>query len=343
MKNPWNILLYILLGAVGLWLCGVLILPIGLPFFFGFLISRIAKRFRPQSFPPILGGIISVSVVFLILGILLWLILRTLLSEGEQIAKKLPYLLEDLTPTLGLLYQKLLHLTQKLPDGLSTPATQWVEKLFAGSSLFLDSLSEWLLSGAARLLARVPDLILFVLATLLSAYFFAADQGVPKDFLLKYIPESWIAEGKALLHRLKSALKGYFRSQLYLSAVTLGLCAVGLLILGYPNAFLIAFPIALIDALPVLGAGSVLIPWGVISFLRGDTMAGVGLLILYALTSVTRAVLEPRFLGKQIGLHPLLTLISLYGGYRLFGIWGMILLPIGIMTIKQFYDLSVEF
>lgn len=343
MKNPWNILLYILLGAVGLWLCGILILPVGLPFFFGFLISRTARRFRPRSFSPTLGGIIGVSVVFLMVGILLWLILRTLLSEGEQLARKLPKLLKDLTPTLDLLYQKLILLTQKLPDGLSVPATQWVEKLFAGSSLFLDSLSEWLLSGAARLLARVPDLILFVLTTLLSAYFFAVDQGLPIAFLRKHIPTQWISKGKALLHRLRSALKGYIRSQLYLSAVTFGLCAVGLLILGYPKAFLIALPIALIDALPVFGAGAILIPWGLLSFLRGETIIGIGFLLLYALAAITRTVLEPRFLGKQMGLHPLLTLISLYGGYRLFGLWGMILLPIGVMSVKQFYDLSVEF
>ena len=93
------------------------------------------------------------------------------------------------------------------------------------------------------------------------------------------------------------------------------------------------------DALPVFGVGTVLIPWGVISFLRGNAFLGIGLLVLYALCSVSRAFLEPRFLGKQIGLNPLLTLIALYAGYRLFGILGMILLPLAVILLKQLYEL----
>ncbi len=343
MVKPWNILLYIFLGALGLWLCGTLLLPVGLPFFLGYLVAKLSRRFRPKNWHPTLGGIFSVSIIFLILCILLWLIIRTLFSEGEQLARRLPTIFKELSPVLDLLHTKLSSLAEKLPDGLSVAAFQWLDKVFAGSSLFFDSLSEWLLSGAARLLAQIPDLILFVMTTLLSAYFFAIDEQGPRKFLQKHIPKSWSDRGKALLRRLRSALGGYVKSQLYLSAVTLGICVIGLMALGYRKGFLIAIPIALIDALPVFGAGSVLIPWGIVSFLRGETGNGAGLILLYGLCSITRTVLEPRFLGKQMGLHPLLTLVSLYGGYRLFGIWGMILLPIGVILVKQFYDLSMEF
>jgi predicted PurR-regulated permease PerM len=98
-----------------------------------------------------------------------------------------------------------------------------------------------------------------------------------------------------------------------------------------------------VDALPVLGAGAVLIPWGLLSFLRGSTGDGVGLLLIYAVIAIARTTLEPRFLGKQMGLHPLLTLLSLYGGFRLFGVSGMILVPVGVMLCKQLYELSREF
>ena len=114
---------------------------------------------------------------------------------------------------------------------------------------------------------------------------------------------------------------------------------MGLLVLGRKNALPLALVIAVVDALPVFGAGTILIPWGVISFLRGSTVLGIGLLVLYALCSVSRAFLEPRFLGKQIGLNPLLTLIALYAGYRLFGILGMILLPFAVILLKQLYEL----
>ena len=343
MKQPWNILLYILLGGVGLWLCAVLLLPVGLPFLLGYLISRLASRFRPRRWNATVSGIFGVSVVFLLLSMLLWLVFRFLLAEGQILAKKLPHLLEELSPTLELVYGKLLSLTERFPEGLSLPAAQWVERLFTGGSLFLGSLSEWLLSGAAGLLSRIPNLILFILTTLLSAYFFATDPRGIGTFFRKHIPQSRLEKGSALLHRLKSAIVGYAKSQLYLSAVSFVLCALGLLLLGYPRAFLWAIPIALIDALPVLGTGIVLIPWGLVSFLRGDTRTGIILLLLYGAVSVTRTILEPRFLGKQIGLHPLLTLLSLYGGFRLFGVPGMVLLPIGVMMLKQVYDLSLDF
>lgn len=343
MKRPWNILLYILLGAVGLWLCAVLLLPVGLPFLLGYLISSLARRFRPRRWNSTLSGIFSVSIVFLLLSGLLWLLFRFLIAEGQQLAYRLPELLEELSPSLDLVYGKLLSLAGRLPDGLAAPAVQWVEKLFAGGSLFLGSLSEWLLSGAAGLLSKIPNLVLFILTTLLSAYFFATDPQSVESFLKKHIPHSPLEKGTALLHRLKRAIGGYVKSQLYLSAVSFGLCALGLLILGYPRAFLWAVLIGLVDALPVFGTGIILIPWGLLSFLRGDTTAGVGLLLLYGGISVTRTILEPRFLGKQIGLHPLLTLLSLYGGFRLFGVPGMVLLPIGVMMLKQVYDLSLDF
>lgn len=337
MNKPWNILLYILLGGFCIWLCGILILPVGLPFLLGYLVSRLSQRFRPKKWNATLSGIFGVTVVFLILSVIVWLVFRTLFSEGQQLAKRLPEIFRELSPALTLAREKLLTLTEKLPDGLSVPAAQWVEKLFAGSSLFFDSISEWLLNGAARLLSCIPDLILFLLTTLLSAYLFATDPTASLRFLKKHIPQTWIDRGSALLRRLKAALKGYGKSQLYLSAVTFGLCGVGLMVLGYPKGFLIAIVIGLVDALPVFGAGVILIPWAIVTFLRGDSGGGVGLMLLYGVVSITRTVLEPRFLGKQMGLNPLLTLVSLYGGYKLFGFGGILLLPIGVMLIKQFY------
>ena len=342
MKQPWNILLYILLGAVGLWLCAIL-LPVLLPFLLGYLISRLAGRFRSRKWNDTVAGIFGVSVVFVLISVLLWLILRFLLAEGQILAKKLPSLLEELSPTLDLLYSKLIAVAERLPEGLSAPMAQWVERLFTGGSVFLGSVSEWLLSGAAGLLTRIPNLILFILTTLLSAYFFAIDPRGISSFFRKHMPQSRMGKISALLHRLKGAVGGYAKSQLYLSAVTFGLCALGLLLLRIPRAFVWAIPIAVIDALPVFGTGIILIPWGLLSFLRGYTRLGIGLLLLYGVVSIMRTILEPRFLGKQMGLHPLLTLLSLYGGFRLFGVAGMILLPIGVMMLKQVYDLSLDF
>ncbi len=343
MKKTWNFLIYFLLGAIGIWLCSCIIIPVGLPFLLGFLIARFARPLAPRKWKPIYSGIFSVSLVFLMLILLLWILFKSLFSEAQHLAKQLPTLLQELSPSMDRLYESLLGFAQRLPDPLSLAITEWFEKLFAGSSVLLTSASERLLSFVAGVLTKVPDLLLFVLTALLSAYFFSVDRARLSRWLHNILPRPWQDKAHTVYRRLRHALGGYVRSQLYLSAVSFGLCALGLLILGYPKAFLLALLIGLVDALPVLGAGVVLIPWGLLCFLRGDLSGGSGLLLLYGVVAVARTVLEPRFLSKQIGLHPLLTLLSLYGGYRLFGVGGMILLPIGVMLCKQLYGLSLEF
>lgn len=343
MKKTLKLLLYVLGGMVGVWLTAVLILPVGLPFLIGWLLSRLAQPLRPKRWHKGLSSVLCVSAVFAALCVLIWLLGRLLFGEVEHLAKRLPELLTSLSEPLQALHASLLRLAAKLPASFAPAAAEWIEKLFAGSSVIVTSLSEWLLGWAASLLSLVPDIVLFVLTALLSAYFFSAEDEKLRVLVKKHLPEAWLLRLKTLGKRLKGALGGYGKAQLYLAGISFGICFAGLLILRQRSALLLSLVIAIVDALPVFGAGTVLIPWGIFMFLRGDIFLAVGLLILYAVVSVTRTVLEPRFLGKQIGLHPLLTLLSLYAGYRLFGILGMILLPVAVMLLKQLYELSQDF
>ena len=93
--------------------------------------------------------------------------------------------------------------------------------------------------------------------------------------------------------------------------------------------------VALVDAFPILGTGTILVPWSIFSFLQSDPVLAFGLLILYGATALTRSVLEPRLLGQQLGLDPLVTLMTLYAGYRLWGIGGMLLTPMLAVAATQ--------
>ncbi len=342
MKKPWNLLLWLIFGALGIWLTARIVLPVGLPFLLGWGIARMAQPLRPKRCPAALSSFLAVTLVFAGLCALLWLLGRVLFSELETLAGKLPTLLDNISEPLQSLYAALLRMAAKLPASVAPAAVEWIEKLFAGSSVILQSLSQWLLGLAASLLTAVPDIVLFVLTALLSSYFFSAEYRTLPKLLKKHLPEAWLQRAKTLLHRLKTALKAYIKSELSLSAVTLGLCALGLLILGQGKVILLSVLIAIIDALPVFGAGTVLVPWGVYTLLRGDTALAVGLLLLYAVVAIARTVLEPRFLGRQIGLHPLLTLLALYAGYQLFGFLGLLLFPVATMLLKQLYDLGFD-
>jgi predicted PurR-regulated permease PerM len=111
------------------------------------------------------------------------------------------------------------------------------------------------------------------------------------------------------------------------------------LVLGIRYALLWGILVALVDALPVLGTGAVLIPWSLISFLESNSPRALGLLGLYAIVALTRSVLEPRLVGKQLGLDPLLTLACLYAGFQLWEVAGMIFAPLLAVAIRQFVPL----
>lgn len=344
MKNTWKLFACIAAGAVGVWLTAKLLLPVGLPFLCGWALAGAARPMERvltarAKFPQRLASFLTITLLAAAICAGVWLLARLLFTEIEQLTKRLPSLLNSLAKPLSSLHAGLLRMAARLPDPAATLAAQWLERLFEGGSVLAESLSGGILSLAGRVISRVPHILLFLMTALLSAYLFSSERERLAQTARRYILEAWYARGKKIIKRLKSALGGYVRAQLRLSLVVLAVSGVGLLLLRQNNAVTLAVIIALVDALPVFGAGTVLIPWGVLSFLRGEASLGVGLLALYALCAVGRAFLEPRFLGKQIGLDPLVTLMALYAGFRLFGILGMILLPVAVILLKQLYEL----
>ena len=134
---------------------------------------------------------------------------------------------------------------------------------------------------------------------------------------------------------MKSALFGWLTAQFKLMTMTMMILMLGFVILRIPYAPLWAAGVALVDALPVLGTGTILIPWSVVCFLQQDGGRAIGLLGTYAVASLTRSVLEPRLLGRHLGLDPLVTLMALYAGYKLWGVGGMILAPMLAVAALQ--------
>jgi len=114
--------------------------------------------------------------------------------------------------------------------------------------------------------------------------------------------------------------------------------AVGLSILRVDGALSVAVLIAFVDILPVFGTGTIVIPWGIIELLKGNTLFAIGLAILYVIITVVRNVLEPKLVGKQIGLHPLVMLICMYVGVKVFGFTDLFILPIIAVIMKYLYD-----
>ncbi|NLN41945.1 MAG: AI-2E family transporter [Clostridiales bacterium] len=133
------------------------------------------------------------------------------------------------------------------------------------------------------------------------------------------------------------AFVGFIKAQIFLMAITFLELLIGYQILGVEYAFFFALLTAIIDILPVLGTGTVLIPTAIVHFIMGNIPRALGFLCLYFIIFVIRQILEPRVVGQSLGLHPLVTLMSMYIGLRLIGVPGMFLGPIIVILVKAFY------
>ena len=147
------------------------------------------------------------------------------------------------------------------------------------------------------------------------------------------MPEKIKKHWYSLIKSLKLACGGYIRAQLIIMTIVFTILLIGFSILGVKTAVLFAFIIAVIDMIPILGTGTVLLPWAVISLLQSNYKLAVGLVIIYLVVLLTRQLIEPKIVGSQIGLHPLATLLAMYTGYKLIGMFGMILGPITAILI----------
>ena len=146
---------------------------------------------------------------------------------------------------------------------------------------------------------------------------------------------SWLARVLPRLRRIRHALWCWLKAQGKLSCISFLILLAGLLLLGIPWAPLWAFLIALVDAVPLLGTGTVLIPWALVSLLQARPVEALGLFAIYLTAALTRSVMEPRLVGKQLGLDPLITLGAIYAGYRFWGFGGILLAPILCVVVKE--------
>ena len=202
----------------------------------------------------------------------------------------------------------------------------------------LSSLVESLGGFVSSFVGGIPRVFVFLLVSVISSIFFSLDLDAVVGFFHRIMPKN----AAKLLSRLKSSffstLVKYLRSYLALMLLTFAVMLTGLLILGRREVFLLALVIALLDVLPVLGVGVVLLPWSFYCFIVGQYGLGIGLLVLYLVHTVIRQLAEPKILGKSLGVHPIVTLVLLYVGYCLFGIFGILLVPIFTVLIFERYE-----
>lgn len=209
-----------------------------------------------------------------------------------------------------------------------------------------DYVTEWLsdvelpaagtLGNAAK---QIPSIIVSIVVTLLSSYFFVADKTNLAAAYEKYCPRMIKYRLRLISTGLKNAIGGYLKAQFKIEVWIYLLLVVGMFILGIPYGALISVGIAFLDFLPIFGTGTVMVPWAVIKLLDRDFKVGIGLLITWGVGQLVRQIIQPKIVGDSVGLPALPTLFLIYVGYRLGGFGGMIIaLPVGILLVQLYQE-----
>ena len=301
----------------------------------GFLCARLRLP-RPVS-----AGI-SVTTAFCFLGFVLVLIGALVLRELQMLAGLLPGLEDTARGGISALSQWLLGLVARLPAGFRDILTEQVNELLSGSSALLDRSMSFLLNLAGGVLSHVPDSALVLGTGIISSYMIAAKLPQIKQWFSRRLNTERLRPWIHTFAGMKNAVLGWLKAQLKLSGITWIILTMGLILLRIPYAPIWAGFIALLDAFPILGTGTALLPWSLICVLQQDGGRAIGLLGIYVTVTLSRSVLEPKLVGKHLGLDPLATLISLYAGYKLWGLGGMILSPVLAVAAVQLMSVKKQ-
>ncbi|WNS46936.1 sporulation integral membrane protein YtvI [Paenibacillus sp. MMS20-IR301] len=184
-----------------------------------------------------------------------------------------------------------------------------------------------------RLISSLPSLGTILIVIVLAAFFLSTGWERHNAKLTALLPAPLLRPLSEIWQDLRKALSGYLRAQLVLISVTAVIVIAGLLLLGVDSAFAIGITIGIVDLVPYVGVGIVLLPWALYSYMTGNLTLAIGLLVLYAVILVTRQVLEPKVLASSIGLDPLAMLIGMFAGLQLLGMPGLILGPVLLVVL----------
>ncbi len=319
-------------------------LPLLAPFVFAFVIAAILHRpicyiSEKLHLPYKLTALLTVLIFYGTVGVLIALLSIKAWDGILSLIEILPgFYNQRIVPAFMELFVDLEALALHMDLSLASIIQDFDDQFMQGLGTFISSLSSWTVGAASSLAASIPGLFLKLVLMLISTFFIAADYDILTGFCMKQLsPKS-----KELFMQIKKYLVGTLfvciASYVIIMSLTFVELSIGLNIIGIDHAILIAAVIAVFDILPVLGTGGIVIPWAILSMIRGEISTGLALLLLYVIITVIRNIVEPKFVGSQLGLHPVVTLASMFAGVQLLGVVGLFGFPIGLSLLRYLND-----
>ncbi|MBR5535463.1 MAG: sporulation integral membrane protein YtvI [Clostridia bacterium] len=327
-------------GAILLFLFIPKLLSLLFPFVAAYVISLIAspltRLFEKLKLPGALSAIISILFVAAALFGISALLIDKIITELYDFSMHIPEIYNSVRETLSELKIVAIDIFNLLPgDFTAINFTDLLENLSVSLSGLSSTIVETISSATINFVRHIPGILIAFVFSILASYFLIRDRRKVKRSLSSILGTGLSARLSEVKLYLSEAVFAYIKAQSILMSITFVEVFIGLSILNVRYSFLFAIMIALIDAIPVFGTGTIVIPWALYHLITGNFPMAIGLLVIYAVCLVVRQFLEPKILSSQIGVHPLVTLLAMYVGYRLIGIFGMILGPVTALVTKN--------
>ena len=315
-----------------------------LPFVIGFIVAFILKPFinvisrktkinrKPIAALVVLIFYGTVGVLITYVGIRLALATKEIFMDFPSIYTT------SIEPAIFRWFKDIEEIIAKLNPEMVQTIQDMAGSLLSSLGTIVTKMSTGVIGVVSSMVSYVPTFFITIIFSIISSFFFAIDY--PK--ITTFIVRQFSLKGKSIIFDIKNYIVGtmfkFIKAYSILLSITFLELSLGLSILRVENAITIAALIAILDIFPVIGTGGILIPWALIDLIRGNVYMAIGLLLIYVIVLIVRNILEPKIVGQQIGLHPILMLICIFIGVKLFGFMGIFILPIIAIIIKSLND-----
>ena len=338
-------ILYVIFILIGLYLAFRLSI-FYMPFLIAFIISLIIEPAikllmkKMKLTRRISSIIIFIIASVLIVGGLIWGLISlfsetsNLLKELNEYVEKIYIIFHNITNQFNKIHlpDEIINIVQNSTGGVINTISNWIRNS---------------LIGLINIVTSIPTIAIYFAITIMALYLICVDKVYILDQIEHHLPKKWVFKLSTHIRELIKTLGEYLKAEATLILVSFIISLVGLYILKFVG-FNIEFPllmalfIGFVDALPILGSGTVMVPWAIISGLNGDIKLGISIIILFAIMSIIRQFLEPRLVSKHIGTHPIFTLIAMYTGFKFLGIIGLLIGPITLIIIKNVFSTLID-
>ncbi len=316
-----------------------------IPFLIGFIISQIIEPIiklvsKKTKLSRKTSAVIVLILIFtLLIGLIIWGIVNLVTETTNLLQGVNNYVEQAYTKIQGYIENIKINIPENIINILNDSAGKIID--------FLSKYTTEILTKFMQGLTSIPIAIIYVVITILSTYFIVSDKIYILDQIEHHFPKSWFKKICMKIKKILNALGNYFKAQGTLVLISFIEVLIGLYIIkwiglnvSYP--LLSALGIAFVDALPILGSGTVIIPWAIISSINGDIHLAIALIILFVIITVVRQILEPKIVSNKIGVHPIFTLIAMYTGFKTIGIIGLFIGPIVLIILQNVFETIID-